>query len=105
MNLESQVINLELAKRMKKLGIKQNSLFYWRDYKSDAGSEVIYAPNVFHENSVTVYDYYSAFTVAELISMLLTIFKHDIIIPNNVNVPNFLSEKISGFHEAKSKKN
>ena len=66
MKLEYQCVSLPLAKRLRELGVKQSSLFYWRDYNSDAGSELIFAPNVFHEKAFTVYDYYSAFTVAEL---------------------------------------
>jgi hypothetical protein len=30
MELEKQVCNLELAQKLKKLGVKQESLFYWR---------------------------------------------------------------------------
>ena len=29
MKLEQQVVSLELAKKLKELGVKQDSLFYW----------------------------------------------------------------------------
>lgn len=70
MKLESQVISLELSKKLQELCVKQESLFYWRDYNSEAGHELIYSPGVFHENAVTVYDYYSAFTASELLESL-----------------------------------
>lgn len=34
MKLEQQVCSLELAKKLKELGVKQESLFYWLEYKS-----------------------------------------------------------------------
>lgn len=64
MKLEDQVVSLELAKKLKELGVRQESLFYWNDcwmgkptldraIHSDNGKES-----------------YSAFTVAELGEML-----------------------------------
>ncbi len=74
MKLEDQVCSLELAKRLKELGVKQNSLFYWRDSLYNQGvfipEKILYNPNTFHENAVTIYEYYSAFTVSELMMML-----------------------------------
>jgi hypothetical protein len=58
MKLEQQVCSLDLAKRLKELGVKQESLFYWSD-------DVIYI----HKRR-DAKDWYSAFTVAELGEML-----------------------------------
>src|SRR5882757_3231220 len=76
MNLESQVCSLELAKRLKELEVKQESLFYWAD-----GSVVIsinmdllltnekvrslFAVNNDYPDE-DIYNLYSAFTCAEL---------------------------------------
>ena len=65
MELEKQVANIELSKRLKELGMEQNSLFYW----------IITLTNAYHisytggDKSLLPTernDYYSAFTVAEL---------------------------------------
>lgn len=65
MNLEEQVCSLELAKRLKELGVKQESLFYWhndsgKDYPAYGDPSLCLCP----------YDSISAFTVAELGEML-----------------------------------
>lgn len=65
MDLEQQVCSLELAKKLKDLSIKQKSLFY-----INQDNQILFAPNIFHENAVTLREYYSAFTVAELGNML-----------------------------------
>lgn len=79
MELEKQVCSLELSKKLLTLGVKQNSLFYWRDDRDCDDNtcdecnhkiEIIFSNYIFHENSVTLRDYYSAFTVSELVEML-----------------------------------
>ncbi len=76
MNLENQVCSLELAKKLKELGVKQESLFYW--FKTFM-SEDDYMLHVIHHYHLEVDrkiffnhfpDNYSAFTVAELGNML-----------------------------------
>lgn len=79
MYLENQVCSPELSKRLKELGIKQESLFYWAD-----GSIVISidmdllisdkkvrnSTSSHHDSDEDIYKIYSAFTVAELSEML-----------------------------------
>jgi hypothetical protein len=79
MNLEQQVCSLELAKRLKELGIKQESLFYYRAWENPLINHVSesrvtddYWCLYYHEDK-----YYkccdweiAAFTVAELGEML-----------------------------------
>lgn len=67
MTLESQVCSLDLAKRLKGLGVKQESYFNWAKIKQEPKTSWI-----IDKNAVTLpeVDYYSAFTVAELGEML-----------------------------------
>lgn len=60
MTLEQQVCSLELAKRLKKLGVKQESLFWWLDYK-DERTPIL---SVWNGDAST--QCWFAFTVAEL---------------------------------------
>ena len=62
MNLIDQVCSLELAKRMKELGVKQESLFCYTDRKND----VEFLPTEIRNEGVCT----AAFTVAELGEML-----------------------------------
>jgi hypothetical protein len=58
MTLEQQVVSLDLAKKLKELGVKQESLFCWYKHKKDGWTLVWpWAKG---------YEYISAFTVAEL---------------------------------------
>ena len=71
MKLEDQVCSLELAKKLKELGIKQNSLFYWCNVKNWEYKSVLrYCPeNIDRELALSGFAI-SAFTVAELGEML-----------------------------------
>lgn len=71
MKLEQQCISLSLAKRLKELGVKQESLFSWYKYTSgdmNDGVEETFKlmQGTPHKNTSEV----SAFTVAELGEML-----------------------------------
>jgi hypothetical protein len=82
MKLEKQVCTLELAKRLKVLGVKQGSHFYWvKNFDAEKGWRVIgreqisgeldahygFRPDEAREGG---YEMYAAFTVAELGEML-----------------------------------
>lgn len=78
MKLENQVVSLEIAKRLKELGVKQESYFYWKQYiwsktlsgkkrftlKINPNEKNFWGSNHVDKNSVK--SDYSAFTVAEL---------------------------------------
>ncbi len=78
MTLEQQVCSLELAKRLKELGVKQESLFYWSEQLRKVISReqfLSYEPYDFEKLQddsfrEAVDRTYSAFTVAELGEML-----------------------------------
>lgn len=86
MKLESQVCSLELAKRLKELGVEQESYFYWADEELVVKWDEAQGGGLAFEDGKSVYrenyqdgwtqDYeikeiYSAFTVAELGSILI----------------------------------
>lgn len=62
MNIEKQVTNLELSKKLKELGVKQESVWYWADGKIIMLETVIYK-HLIRESPERLI---SAFTVAEL---------------------------------------
>ncbi len=72
MTLENQVVSLDLSKRLKELGFKQESLFYYingilrlEEYTGEV--EHLFWGN---EHNNTKHTIYSAYTVAELGEML-----------------------------------
>jgi hypothetical protein len=70
MSVESQVTSLELSQKLKQLGVKQESLFYWRAFsKKQANRWILDRPE--GEIGECFKDFWiSAFTVAELGEML-----------------------------------
>lgn len=60
MKLENQVTSHEISKRLKELGVKQESLFYWEPQSNG----IFEITRWYHKDSI------SAFTVAELGEML-----------------------------------
>jgi hypothetical protein len=73
MKLEDQVCSLELAKRLKELGVKQEGCFWWLGkelaYSFDNGTHVIDGDN-WTSQTKNYDDAYCAFTVAERGEML-----------------------------------
>lgn len=72
MKIEQQVTSLEISKRLKELGVKQESLFWWEQIKTAGKNEwtnwqVAFVNNSPHYNDGRTV---SAFTVAELGEML-----------------------------------
>jgi hypothetical protein len=69
MNLQDQVASLDLCKKLKELGIKQESLFYWFEFHSH---NYLYCRQYEYSENVKldIENGYSAFTVAELGEML-----------------------------------
>lgn len=70
MNLEQQVISLSLAKRLKELGVKQESLYHWNELSPRPDGT---PHNILHRVPMsTAHESFAAFTVAELGEMLRT---------------------------------
>lgn len=73
MKLEQQVVSLDLAKRLKELGVKQESLFYWakdEHYKLDWRIEFGRPAGTYQNSEWLNGEMCAAFTVAELGEML-----------------------------------
>lgn len=66
MKLKDQVASLYLCKKLKELGVKQESLFYYCDLDEKEKSARI----VYTKGKIIDSDYLSAFTVGELLSSL-----------------------------------
>lgn len=73
MKLENQVVSLDLAKRLKELGVKQESAFMWLQRKPETADEKPYwylKGNGQWPVGMKIYNSVSAFTVAEVGKML-----------------------------------
>lgn len=103
MELSKQVVNLELAKKLKELNCKQESLFYW----CKQGNKEKY--NIFSINDdVNIDDNdISAFTVAELGEMLphtISVVKKEhtgLVNEKDENVEQYFSYQIPPFSRIK----
>jgi len=69
MNLENQCVSLELAKKLKELGIEQNSIFNW-EYYDEQCYAIKYFPYSILPDNVNKFQLYSAFTSDELFEIL-----------------------------------
>ena len=73
MDIEDQVCSLELAKRLKELGVRQNSVWYWYDGVltiKTHGNNLLAGTDFYPIRSLGDGELVSAFTVAELGNML-----------------------------------
>ena len=69
MQLEKQVTSLELSKRIKELGVKQESLFWWHRSWDNINKKEN-EPYILFNNYEILESDFSAFTVAELGELL-----------------------------------
>lgn len=69
MELTKQVVSLELSRKLKELGVKQESLFIWSEHTKP---ETLWSVVTYEEkyDHTPTYPTYSAFTVAELGELL-----------------------------------
>ena len=70
MKLEKQVVSLELAKKLKELGVPQTAHFEWQKWKTEGSRKIEWEVHEGYGDFTE--DWYSAFTVAELGEMLQT---------------------------------
>lgn len=114
-NLEWQVSNLELSKRLRELGVKQESLIYWESYylpiTTSRHNNLVFSKDIGVKKPVKRSGFpvsklkrYSAFTVAELFNMLQEKDLCDTIIARWVNA-DYLANKLIRHYEKSTKKN
>lgn len=68
---EEQVTSLDLSKRLREFGVKQDSVWHWVYLENEFGQEWILVPEDGSLTAVYGTKNYSAFTVAELGELLL----------------------------------
>lgn len=72
-NITWQVTSLEVSKKICELGVKQESLFWWKDFGGDIGQGIEHR---YFCDTIDFVNGCSAFTVAELGEMLPTEIYH-----------------------------
>lgn len=77
MTLESQVVSLELAKKLKELGMKQESYFFYKIGKASGHQNLV--PIHDTTGDFAHFDFFSAYSVAELGEMLPTEISYEVI--------------------------
>lgn len=92
MNLEQQCVSLELAKKLKELGVKQESLYWWSEHTIPA---TLWAGLAADDNAIWNDMQYSAFTVAELLQML----KEPVLVPVDGSAADYLAGLIINMHK------
>lgn len=74
MKIEDQVVSLKLSKKLKELGVNQESLFYWvydKDLYYHGKKTNLFHVQLLNKEMNKLYDEsYSAFTTEELIKMI-----------------------------------
>lgn len=95
MNLEQQVCSLDLAQRLKELGVKEASYFVWCNHESPSAKPCDWhlEPALFDCEVST--EGVSAFTVAELLQML----KEPVLVPVDGSAADYLAGLIIKQHE------
>lgn len=101
MKLEQQVCSLELSKRLKKLGVKQESIFHWVevmnvDFMENTGSHF-----ELRQNYGVGRDSFAAFTVAELLDKApasTSIFKRTDMATNSI--PRYYVETFEHYRDS-----
>lgn len=90
MELENQVVSLELAKRLKELGVKQDSICQLVRFSDRPDGTEHYVLDMLCRMGQNGNETYSAFTVAELLNLL----DEEVTIPKVENIADYLAEKI-----------
>jgi len=97
MQLESQVCSLELAKRLKELGVRQESYFYWSTDNGDkffVDSEETYPIDAHYPRPKIVC---AAFTVAELGEILFQINYFNLEKTGYLNITTEMIDRHEGY--------
>ena len=94
--------DLEYAKKIKELGVKQEGVWWWWVNKlSHLGRPML---RNFGSGEFKYWDRFVAFTVAELLNVLTEIKRCDRIIPSGIdNVANFLAQEVINEKEREKK--
>ena len=103
MKLENQVVSLELAKKLKELGVRQEGSAFW--VKGENREVVLANFEIGAFNSTgegTKHRICSAFTVAELVNMLTQLGYNDNIKIGEIS-PDFLAYKLIRHYELDKK--